>query len=185
MESQTLRVAIQGDRASFHEIAALNYYKQPIEIIYCQTFDEAFRSLRNGESSRAFVAVRNSSHGEINEVKHLLAQHDYKSEGEYDLPIDQHLIGLPGTDLVRIQKVISHPVALSQCGNYLNTALSHAEQLDYYDTSAAVGYIKELSDASVVAIGSELAAKLHGLMILRRAIQDDPNNSTTFVSLTA
>jgi prephenate dehydratase len=185
MRTNPLKVAIQGDRASFHEIAALNYYEQPIELMYCRTFDEVFDSLLSGVSQRAFVAVRNTSHGDIDEVKKLLSFHRFNHEGEYRLPIDQHLIGLPGTELNTVKRVLSHPVALSQCSSYLDTHLSHAEKSEYYDTSAAVGHIKKLADSSCVAVGSERAAKLHGLIILKESIQNDTDNATIFHSLTA
>lgn len=95
----SLKVAIQGDRASFHEIAANNYYKQPIELIYCQSFEETFNQLVHGRADKAFVATKNSAHGEITEVKDLLLKAGIKQEGEYHLPIEQNLIGLQGTEI--------------------------------------------------------------------------------------
>jgi prephenate dehydratase len=180
-----IKVAIQGEKASFHEIAARQYYADPVELVYCQSFDEVFNMLSSGDVNKAFVAVSNSSHGEINEVKLLLAHNKPILEGEYDMPIEQHLIGLAGTNLKEISTVISHPVALSQCSLYVETYLKGGTILDYHDTSAAVEYVKALADPSIVAIGSEAAAKLHNLQILRRGIQNDPNNTTLFQSFIA
>lgn len=182
---QPLKVAIQGDKASFHEIAAYSYYTQPIELIYCKSFEDVFALLTNGDIHKAFVAVSNSNHGEISDVKRLIEIYNPIFEGKYDLPIQQHIIGLPGADINKVLKIISHPVALSQCSLHIDTHFSNATTLSYHDTSAAVQHIKELADPFAVAIGSEAAAKLHGLEILKKGIQDDTNNTTVFHSLVA
>ncbi|MFZ1300990.1 MAG: prephenate dehydratase domain-containing protein [Candidatus Microsaccharimonas sp.] len=178
----TLKVAIQGDPASFHEIAAKKYYQQPIELLYCQTFQDTFNQLTNGTADRAFVATSNSAHGEITEVSSLLQQTQLYTEGYYTLPIEQHLIGLPGTSIANLTTVISHPVALSQCDSYLTTTLAHTQLQTYYDTSAAIEYVKKSANASIAAVGSDAAAQLHGLEILQSSIHNDPHNSTVFGS---
>jgi len=182
MRTNTIKVAIQGDKASFHEIAALRYYKQPIDIVYCQSFGEVFLRLKNGEVDRALVAVSNSNHGIISEVEALLEENDVQTEGEYALPIEQHIIVLPQTKPEGIKKVISHPVALSQCSGYLAGRFPNAELEEYYDTSAAVALVAQELDPSMVAIGSERAAQVHNLAILHRAVQDDADNTTLFRS---
>ncbi len=182
MPNTTIKVAIQGDKASFHEIAAMSYYKQPIELVYCQSFDEVFSLLHKDEIDKAFVAVSNSNHGEIDEVKTLLHGKDLTTEGEYALSIKQHIIGHPNTDMSKLKKIISHPVALSQCGDYLAEQFKGVELENYHDTSAAVALVKQLSDSSIVAIGSDSAAEIHGLVILQHAVQDDADNATLFKS---
>jgi prephenate dehydratase len=183
MQNNTIKVAIQGDKASFHEIAAMNYYSRPTSLIYCRSFEEVFSMLVNDEVDKAFVAVSNSNHGEIGEVKDLLEGENLIVEGEYTLPIEQHVVGLPGTDLSKVKKVISHPVALSQCSKYLAKQFVNAELEEYHDTSAAVALVKQRSDSSIVAIGSDRAADIHGLVVLCHAVQNDANNATLFKSL--
>lgn len=182
MHKRALRVAIQGDAASFHEIAALSLYNQPLQLIYCQTFSEVFESLKAGRADRALVAVSNSAHGIIGEVSELIKSYPLIAEKEYPLAIKQHLIGIAGTRLSDITTVISHPVALSQCSVYLSDTMAERIKVPYHDTAAAVEYVKQKSNTSVVAIGSNAAAALHGLEILVEAIQDDPNNVTVFRS---
>jgi prephenate dehydratase len=175
----SLQVAIQGDPASFHEIAANNYYAQPIELIYCQSFEETFGQLLSGDADRAFVATSNSAHGEITAVKDLLIKNGVQKEGEHRQRIEQHLIGLPGTDIHSVRQVVSHPVALSQCDLYL----ADFDTREYHDTSAAVEYVKLSGNPALAAVGSSAAAELHGLEILQASIQNDPNNVTTFASV--
>jgi prephenate dehydratase len=180
--SRPLRVAIQGDRASFHEIAAQQYYTQPIQLIYCQSFNDVFELLASNHADTALVATSNSTHGIINEVARLISNHSVSMVGEYHLPIHQHLIGLPGAKLGDASSVVSHPVALSQCRNFLKRH-SQLKHVVWHDTAAAVQYVKETGDPMIVAIGSAAAAELHGLPIITKAIQDDPNNVTVFSEL--
>lgn len=176
-----LKVAIQGEPGSFHEIAALRYYSEPVALTYCRTFAEVFHLLKATLVDRAFVAAKNSYHGTIEEVDLLVKSGSYQTEGTYRLPIQQHIIGLAHTELSQITEVISHPVALSQSSRYLNSL--GAKLTYYHDTAAAVEYIKRLNNPTIVAVAGEQAAKLHGLAILKREIQNDPNNSTIFISV--
>lgn len=182
MHKRALKVAIQGEAASFHEIAALALYQQPLQLIYCQTFPDVFDALKAGRADRALVAVSNSAHGDINEVHDLISEHQLVAEQDYPLAIKQHLIGISGTLPSEIDTIVSHPVALSQCGTYLDTAMQRRIKVPYHDTAAAVEYVKQKGDTSIAAIGSDAAAALHGLEILAEAIQDDPHNVTVFRS---
>jgi prephenate dehydratase len=183
MHIPPIKVAIQGDKASFHEIAALQFYTTPIELVYCDSFEEVFAALQNNAVDKALVAVSNSAHGDIENVTSLMARSGFVSEGEHLLFIQQHLIGLPSATLKDIQRVVSHPIALSQCNVYLKTQLKTAVAVGYHDTSAAVEYVKQQGDRSIAAIGSEAAAKLYGLKIIQRSVQNDPDNATLFKSL--
>ncbi len=183
MHTSLTKVAIQGDIASFHEIAAHEYYQNPIELIYCRSFEEVFNELISGNADRALVAVKNSSHGYIEEVSNLLNSNNVVVEGQHDLRIQQHLIGLANSKVNDIKTIISHPVALSQCSFYIKDSLGNTQVQSFHDTAAAVAYIKELSDPTIAAIGSESAAQLYGMEIISRSIQNDSNNVTTFQSL--
>lgn len=177
-------VSIQGRPASFHEIAAKAYYHLPISLIYRDSFEEVFDDVASGCADRAFVATQNSAHGVITETKQLKALGTTKIEGEYQLPITQHLIGLPSATVSDITEVISHPVALSQCARFLSQH-SSITQTTYHDTAAAVEFVAKNVNPHLVAIGSEAAAALYGLKIIEAAVQDDKDNTTTFQSLSA
>jgi len=178
------KVAIQGDRASFHEIAAIKYYTEPIELVYCQTFEQVFDLLKNNSVDKVFVAVKNTSHGEINVVKELKDYYQPIIEGEYPLRIEQHVVGLPNADMRGIKTIISHPIALSQCSVFIDSMSTEVSIHEYYDTSAAIEFVKKSDDPAIVAIGSEYAAQFHGLRILKRNIQNTVDNTTVFESLT-
>jgi prephenate dehydratase len=99
----------------------------------------------------------------------------------YDLFIAQHLMACPGTQKGNIKRVISHPQALSQCADYLR---DHGMEANPYENTAlAAKYVMEAADPALAAIASEETAKLYGLEILEKNINQKNMNSTRFAVL--
>ena len=67
----------------------------------------------------------------------LLLQHPVRIAGESLLRIRHNLIAAPGVKLEQIRTVISHPVALSQCRNWL-AKFPQAKSVPFYDTAGSV-----------------------------------------------
>lgn len=176
-------IAIQGARASFHDIAASQYFGSDSKRVFCDTFSETFRSLAADDADYALCAIENSLYGSINEVYDLLVGHDFRIVGEVYLRIEQCLIGRPGATIDSIDEVHSHPVALAQCEHFLDTTLPGAIRMEYHDTAASVEMIANQQNASVVAIASREAAVLYGMQILASSIETDAQNYTRFVVL--
>lgn len=176
-------IAIQGARASFHDIAASQYFGSDSARIYCDSFHDTFDALVNDEADYALCAIENSLYGSINEVYDLLVAHDFHIIGEVYLRIEQCLIGLPGALLSDIAEVHSHPVALAQCEQYLDGTLPEVTRMEYHDTAASVEMISALQDKSIAAIAGSQAAELYGMQILAHSIETDTQNYTRFVVL--
>lgn len=178
-----LRIALQGQRASFHDIAARQFYGKDIAIVPCEIFAGTFAALSSGKANQAVVAIENSLFGSINEIYDLLLKHRFWICGEIYLRIEQCLIGLQGASLQKIGEVHSHPVALAQCEDFLDKKLSQAKRFESHDTASSVANVKQWGDPTKAAIGSAAAAKLHGLKILAREIETSEQNYTRFVVL--
>jgi prephenate dehydratase len=178
------RIAIQGQAASFHDIAARHFFGDSIQTINCDLpFRLTFESLNNDDVEYAVVAIENSLYGSINEVYDLLLEYKPTIIGEVYLHISQCLIGFPDTKISDIREVHSHPVALAQCEQYLDTVLSKAERFEANDTAGSVADIKDWGDATRAAIASKAAAKHHGMAILAEEIETNKQNYTRFVVL--
>ncbi len=175
-------IAIQGDVASFHDIAAKDFFGESSRA-YCDTFADTFAALADGRADNAVVAIENSLFGSINEVYDLLLKHSFSIIGEVYLRIDQCLIGLPGTKLEDVTTVYSHPVALAQCEAFLDENVPQALRSEYHDTAAAVKLVKEQGDAHAVAIAGKEAAELYGMEVLAENIETNKENYTRFVAL--
>lgn len=175
-----MRIAIQGENASFHDIAARQWFGDDIALITCENFGDVFGSLNRYEADAAVVAIENSLYGGINQVYDLIESHGYPIVGEVHLPVHQQLIGHPNSTITHIY---SHPVALAQCQNFLDTHYPKAQRIEYHDTAGAVQFISQSTNNGYAAIANQEAAKLYDMAILAENIEDNPANFTRFLIL--
>jgi prephenate dehydratase len=179
-----LKIAIQGQLASFHYEVAKNYFGQNIEVHYFEVFSKVFDDVLSGSADFGVCAIENSLAGSINEVYDLLLNKEIDIVGEYYLDVKQCLIGQDSNiDLNEIKDVYSHPVALSQCSEFLQNNLKNAQIHTYHDTAGSVKHVKSLDNPKASAIASAYAASVYGLKVIRSDIQSHTNNSTRFLIL--
>lgn len=179
----TKKVAIQGAQASFHAIAAHQFFGDDIELINRDTFKETFAAVKAAQAQYAVCAIENSLFGSINATYDLLINYHFVITGEIYLRIEQCLIGLPGTKLSDITEVYSHPVALAQCEDYLDAKLPTANRLEFHDTASSVLMVKQGARKQAAAIAGREAAELHGMEILAESIETNKQNYTRFIVL--
>lgn len=177
------RVAIQGIKASFHEEAAFKFFGDDIETIECTSFKQTFQKLANGEADFVVMAIENSIAGSLLPNYTLLREYNFPVIGEVYLHIQLHLMALPGVTFEDIKTVTSHPIAIRQCGDFLDD-FPDLKIIESSDTAACAKKIKEENLTDTVAIANTLAAKLYGLNILERRIESNKKNYTRFLILT-
>jgi len=177
------KVAFQGERGAFSEIAAIKFFGSSIEPILCKTFGEVFQRINHKEAEYGILPIENSQTGGINEVHDLLLHQELFAVGEVKLKVEHCLITKGEIDFKLIKKVYSHPQALAQCEGFLSKNLPHCQVIPVYDTAGSVKMIKELKRNNVAAIASSWAAELYGLKILSSGIQDNKYNYTRFLVL--
>lgn len=182
-KKKKLVVAIQGITASFHEVAAMTYFNEPIDTVECLSFHQLCESLKNGESDYAVMAIENSIAGSILPNYFLLQTYHFSIIGELYLPIHMHLLALPGVKLEDLKTVESHPMALRQCTEFLY-GLKGVELRESDDTALSAKRVKELKLKDTAAIANEFAAKKFGLNILEKRIETNKKNFTRFLVLT-
>ena len=178
-----MKVAIQGQRGSFHSIAAKKMIDEELSLVYCTTFREVFESLDSGKVDRAVVAVENSLYGSINQVYQLFDEYAWIVEAEHYLRIEHCLIGMKKVPLSEIVEVRSQAVALAQCEDFLNKELWRAQRVEFYDTAGAVESIMEQEYSGLAAIASDEAAKASGAVVLKRGVETNNQNYTRFFLL--
>jgi prephenate dehydratase len=177
------RVAIQGIRASFHEEAAFKFFGEDIETIECNSFKETFQKLEQQKADYVVMAIENSIAGSLLPNYTLLREYNFPVIGEVYLPIQLHLMALPGVKFEDIKTVTSHPIAIRQCSDFLDE-YPNLKVVESSDTAACAKKIKEEQLTDTVAIANTLAAKLYGLEILERRIESNKKNYTRFLILT-
>ena len=78
-----------------------------------------------------------------------------------------------------IKYVRSHAQAIGQCQNIIKK--NNFKSIISADTAGSAKDLKENKDKSIAAIASELAAKIYGLKILEKNIEDETGNVTRFL----
>src|SRR6201746_988819 len=183
MKEKKTRVAIQGTRASFHEEAAFLHFGEDIQTIECNSFKQTFEALQNKEADYIVMAIENSIAGSILPNNSLLLSYAFPVVGEIDLPIQLHLMALPGVKFEDIKYVTSHPIAIRQCVDFFDE-YPHLKIVESNDTAACAKRIRDEQLTDTVAIANTLAARLYGLDVLERRIESNKKNFTRFFVVT-
>ena len=175
-----IKVAIQGIKGCFHEMAARKYFDSEIEVVESHTFKDLCFTLKSGGSDLAIMAIENTLAGSLLPNYALIERFGFTILGEVYLPIRMNLLGLNGATVAGLKKVYSHPVALAQCEEYLER-FPHITVIEYHDTAAAARWVQEEGNLAFAAISNELSAEIYGLDILQAGIETHKQNFTRFL----
>jgi prephenate dehydratase len=177
------RVAIQGGLGAYHEIAARDYFRgEALEIVPCNTFRDIFIEADKDPKLIGVMAIENTIAGSLLLNHDLLKMNQLQIAGEHKLRITHSLAALPGRSLNDIKEVMSHPMALMQCEDFLDT-LPFIKVVEHDDTALAARDIRDREMAETAAICSSLAAEMYDLEILARGIETNKRNFTRFFIL--
>lgn len=135
----------------------------------------------NGHADFGVLPLENLIAGPVHES--LDAIHRYASierVRELTLPVHLALLGLPGSTVQGIRQVLSHPVALKQCTEWL-WAHRLITVVEAPDTAGAARMVGIRRDPSLAAIASTWAAAQYGLVVIAEGLEDRPDNATRFV----
>jgi prephenate dehydratase len=176
-----MKVGIQGVRASFHDVAARQYFSdQEVHVVECSSFKLLCQVLQDGEADVCLMAIENSIAGSILPNYSLLENYGFKITGETYLRIEMCLLALRGQSIANVQKIQSHPMAILQCEDFL-ASVPKVQVLEMADTAESAKFISEQKLNGVAAIASRLAAKTYDLEILKEGIETNKQNYTRFL----
>src|SRR5262250_272767 len=177
-----LRIAFQGEHGAFSEAAAIQLLGEGIVTIPRATFDSAFKAIDEGAADALLAPVENTLAGSVVRVYDLLLESNLDIVAETILPIEHHVIGIPGAALEELRAVASHPMALAQCEQFF---LNHPniKRVPAEDTAGSVRDAIVRGEKSAAGIAGRRAAVRYGGVILAEAIQDNKENFTRFVLL--
>ncbi|MDR1381643.1 MAG: prephenate dehydratase [Tannerella sp.] len=175
------KIAIQGIIGSYHDVAAHNYFEgEEIDIIGCITFGDVIRQIRDDASVVGLMAIENTIAGSLLQNHELIRQSGCSIIGEYKLRISHSLVALPGTRLSDVREVNSHPIALMQCADFLQT-LSGVKIVEKEDTALSAKLIAENKLQGHAAVCGKHVAETYGLDVLVEGIETNSRNFTRFL----
>ncbi|MEM3710215.1 MAG: prephenate dehydratase domain-containing protein, partial [Nitrososphaerales archaeon] len=181
MDKNVKTVAFQGEKGAYSEEAAILFFGPSIKTKPYRFLPEVFKAVEEGHVDTGIVPAENSLEGSVNQTYDLLLSSELKVSGEVILKVTHCLIANKKMSLDSIKTVYSHPQALAQCRNFLNSL--NCDVIPTYDTAGSVKMIKEKKLMDSCAIASERAAKIYKMSILAKGIEDDKNNYTRFFIL--
>lgn len=176
------RIAFQGELgANSHEACAQHFPDH--EAVPHASFEDAFEAVKSGDCQLGMIPVENSIAGRVADVHHLLPNSGLRIIGERFKPIHFQLMANPGVKLEDVKVAMSMPIALGQCRKTIRRLKLKTEATG--DTAGAAKLLSERPDPTKAAVSPALAAEIYGLEVLARDIEDEHNNTTRFLVMTA
>ena len=182
-----MRVAIQGTHGSFSEAAARRRWPA-LETLPCKEAKDVVAAVREGRADAGCLPIENSLIGSVTTTYDLLEEAfgdgTLRLTHEILFPVHLTLMALPGAPLEGIRRVLSHPVALGQCREWLSQHLPDVELVSTWDTAGSAEIVAQEGNPTLAAVAARPAADAHGLVPLAERIEDDPTNQTRFLTFT-
>jgi prephenate dehydratase len=166
-------IALLGPEGTYTEKAAESLGR--FEKRYRDSVKGIFDSVYSGDTGLGIFAIENSTHGMVLESLDTLINSDLYVVKEILVPIHHCL----ASNTKKPNRIYSHPQAISQCSKYLANRFESATIIITKSTAAAMA----ASRKEGAAIGSEDAARLHGLQIIEKNIEDYQDNRTRFFAV--
>ena len=171
------KIYFQGTFGAYSHLAALSIDSNA-EILPCKTFDECFNKASEEPDSRIIIPESNRITGNIG-IEYLIFKHRLNIYKEHFQKIEHNLLGQPGAKLKDIKEVYSHAQGLSQCSMFIkeNNLAEHIRA----DTAGSAEMISKTKDVKQSAIASSLSAKIYGLEVIKKNIENESGNLTRFL----
>ena len=171
------KIYFQGTFGAYSHLAALSIDPKA-EILPCKTFDDCFNKASEEPDSRIIIPESNRITGNIG-IEYLIFKHRLNIYKEHFQKIEHNLLGQPGAKLKDIKEVYSHAQGLSQCSKFIkeNNLAEHIRA----DTAGSAEMISKTKDIKQSAIASSLSAKIYGLEVIKKNIENESGNLTRFL----
>ena len=171
------KIYFQGTFGAYSHLAALSIDPKA-EILPCKTFDDCFNKASEEPDSRIIIPESNRITGNIG-IEYLIFKHRLNIYKEHFQKIEHNLLGQPGAKLKDIKEVYSHAQGLSQCSKFIkeNKLAEHIRA----DTAGSAEMISKTKDVKQSAIASSLSAKIYGLEVIKKNIENESGNLTRFL----
>ena len=175
-------IAFQGEPGAYSHQACLQTYPDA-KPLPCRSFEDAIEAVRSGAAKLAMLPVENSTFGRVADIHHLLPGSGLHIIAEAFVRVEIALLAVPGTPLAEVRRAVSHPMLLGQCRGFL--AKHGIDRVTGADTAGSAREVAELADPATAALASPLAGETYGLETLASGIEDEGNNTTRFLVMSA
>jgi prephenate dehydratase len=178
-----LRIALQGELGSFSDEAIQQLWGGDVERLPYRDFADVTAAVASGIADRGVLPIENTIVGSISQSHDALsAMSGLFVVAETVVAVHHCLLASHNTTFDRVTTVLSHPVALAQCGKFF-AEHPQLEVHPVYDTAGAAMDVSRVDDPQLAAVASRRAAAHYDLAILHADIEDRPDNQTRFIAI--
>ncbi|MDR9415252.1 MAG: bifunctional chorismate mutase/prephenate dehydratase [Gracilimonas sp.] len=178
-----IRVSYQGTDGAYSQQAAIRHFSErysKVDAIGYDTFQQAAQALMDEKVDYAILPIENTTAGSINDTYDIVGHENVHIVGEEILKVVHCLMAVEPVDVTKIRRILSHPMAIAQCSNFLSK-LPRCKVESYLDTAMSAKKILEDGDITQAAIAGAHAADLYGLHVIEHDIANQEENYTRFV----
>lgn len=173
---QATTVAYLGPEFTYSHLAAIERFGQSSALVPVATIAAVFEEVERGQADYGMVPIENSTDGRVADALECLARSAVQICGEVPLRI-RHCL-LANCSRNEIKQIYSKRQPFSQCRNWLSQHLPDVPLIEVASSADAARTAAEEKGAA--AIASEQAGINHGVAVLVRSIEDNPDNVTRF-----
>ncbi len=182
-EERRLRIALQGELGSFSDEAIQQLWGGDVERLPYRDFADVTAAVASGIADRGVLPIENTIVGSIAQSHDAIsAMPGLFAVAETVVAVHHCLLASHETTFERVTSVLSHPVALAQCGRFF-AEHPQLEVHPVYDTAGAAMDVSRVNDPALAAVASRRAAAHYDLAILRADVEDRPDNQTRFIAI--
>ncbi len=180
-----MKLAVSGVAGSFSEEAGLLYAQRmdvTADMVFAIDMEGVLQAVDDGRAEMGIFPVVNSRGGLVKSAFEAMGKYTFQVHDELWFEVYQCVMGLPGSKIEGINRVVSHPQAIKQCERYIKKTFPDVKLVEWEDTAKAA---KDLAggkfDAQTAVIAPVRSAHLYKLELLEKGIQDNHPNLTTFI----
>jgi len=129
-------VAFLGPPATFSHMACIQHFGNSVRMLPENTIQDVFEAVEKEKADYGVVPVENSTEGQVSLTLDSFIQSEVKICAEIMSRISHDLLSLSGI-AGEVQKIYSHPQALSQCREWLRKNFPSAQLEEGASTAKA------------------------------------------------
>jgi len=171
-----MTVATLGPAGTFSHELAVRLYGDDIELL--PTIRSIIGRVAAG-GARGLVPIENSEAGGVGETLQGLMEFEVSITAEAYMPVRHHLAARE--DPARLSVIYAHPQTHEQCSLLLDRLGVEV----VHTSSNAASAMAMQKDEHAGAVVSETAARIYGLPLALRDLQNSRENTTRFVEISA
>lgn len=173
-------VACQGVEGAHSSVACQKLFEKP-SIMYCNSFAAVFHAVESGLCRYGIVPLENSSAGSVTQIYNLMSEYKFSIVRSTRMQIEHSLLAKEGVQMKDIKEIYSHPQAISQCSEFLESLGKSVKVTECENTAVAAKMVAESERSDVAALSGEICAAQYGLQVVKPYVQNTKNNYTRFI----